>query len=183
MKRVTIDAPSPECSRPATPIRDAPYSHGLPIPKHMIAPGREGYRTPTIEDYEEAKRLSPEKHGTIHSANNSFLRLPGLAHPGFYLGSARSSTTSLSERLLEKLQWRQRIRHFTWTFFTLTMATGGIANVLHAVPFRFSGLYAIGVVFFLLNILLFIVNIVMITTRFVLQYVRPLRAALSANID
>lgn len=29
------------------------------------------------------------------------------------------------------LSWRERIRHFTWTWFTMTMATGGIANVLY----------------------------------------------------
>jgi len=46
------------------------------------------------------------------------------------------------------------------------MATGGIANVIHAVPYRFHGLYAIGVIFFLLNIVLFIFNAVMISCRF-----------------
>ena len=29
------------------------------------------------------------------------------------------------------ISWRHRIKHFTWTYFTLTMATGGIANVLY----------------------------------------------------
>lgn len=40
------------------------------------------------------------------------------------------SVAGLSGKLREKLHWRERIRHFTWTFFTITMATGGIANVL-----------------------------------------------------
>lgn len=52
----------------------------------------------------------------------------------------------------------------------MTMATGGVANVLYSVPapFRFNGLYAIGCIFFLLNIVLFLTNIVMISMRFYL---------------
>ncbi|KAF2871884.1 voltage-dependent anion channel-domain-containing protein [Massariosphaeria phaeospora] len=65
-----------------------------------------------------------------------------------------------------KLSWRDRIRHFTWTWFTMTMATGGIANVLYTVPFRFRGLYALGCIFFILNIVLFIFNVAMISLRF-----------------
>ncbi|PGH00508.1 hypothetical protein AJ79_08199 [Helicocarpus griseus UAMH5409] len=51
-----------------------------------------------------------------------------------------------------KLPWRERIRHFTWAFFTLTMATGGLANVLFSVPYRFPGLDTIGIVVMLINI-------------------------------
>lgn len=34
------------------------------------------------------------------------------------------------------------------------------------VPFRFRGLYAIGVIFFLFNLLLFLINVFMISLRF-----------------
>jgi hypothetical protein len=38
------------------------------------------------------------------------------------------------------LSWKQRMQHVTWAWFTLTMATGGIANVVHdgmACPFQY----------------------------------------------
>jgi C4-dicarboxylate transporter/malic acid transport protein len=66
----------------------------------------------------------------------------------------------------QNLSFKERIRHFTWTWFCLTMATGGIANVLYTVPFRFRGLYALGCIFFILNIVLFLFNIAMISCRF-----------------
>lgn len=30
------------------------------------------------------------------------------------------------------LGFKERVRHFMWTWFTMTMATGGIANVLYS---------------------------------------------------
>ncbi|KAJ4382274.1 hypothetical protein N0V86_002607 [Didymella sp. IMI 355093] len=48
-----------------------------------------------------------------------------------------SEQPTVPDRRHTRLPWRERIRHFTWTWFCLTMATGGIANVLYAVPFRF----------------------------------------------
>ncbi|EME88457.1 uncharacterized protein MYCFIDRAFT_53683 [Pseudocercospora fijiensis CIRAD86] len=48
----------------------------------------------------------------------------------------------------------------------MTMATGGVANTLYQVPYRFPGLYAIGCFFFLFNICLFVFNLTMISLRF-----------------
>ena len=45
------------------------------------------------------------------------------------VGTVQNDEHESEER--EKLSWRERIRHFTWTWFCMTMATGGIANVLY----------------------------------------------------
>lgn len=86
------------------------------------------------------------------------------------------SGSTVPDRRHERLPWRERIRHFTWTWFCLTMATGGIANVLYAVPFRFRGLYTLGLIFFLLNLSLFLFNVAMISARFYF-YPRTFRAS------
>ena len=104
------------------------YHHGIAIPAHMLSPGEDGYRTPTIEDF---------GHGSDHATQY------GHHHDHAWFGCPRSHSpptlrdrfprrgSSVPHALLEKLEWRERIRHFTWTFFTMTMATGGIANVLY----------------------------------------------------
>ena len=161
--------------------------HGIHISRHMQLPHQEGYRTPTIEDYERHSQdfdqniipQLPAKPASLDT--NGHGSLPGVSEDN----SATKSHFSLHAEL-EKLAWTQRLRHFTWTFFTLTMATGGIANVLYAgeeeehknrmrfltragiVPFRFPGLDIIGTIFFLFNVLLFIINVILISLRFYL---------------
>ena len=146
MKHVTIAAQSPEHSPDNTSghEKNAP-GNGLSLSKEFhLHPGDEGYRTPTIEDYERhQKNGNGDNKGldlVMLSNNSSHNRLPhtpttpnGSQRPSSvaYRHSANASVASLGERLLEKLQWRERIRHYTWTFFTMTMATGGIANVLY----------------------------------------------------
>ncbi|KAL9126831.1 MAG: hypothetical protein Q9217_004182 [Psora testacea] len=127
---------------------------------HMIPPGQEGYRTPMIEDLEAVNGQASEKSRGELSKNSLHTRLPRSPNAVFGHHSASASEASLGERLLDRLQWRERIRHYTWTFFTMTMATGGIANVLYTGTTQ--------VVFFLLNIVLFIVNVLMISLRFYL---------------
>jgi tellurite resistance protein TehA-like permease len=46
------------------------------------------------------------------------------------------------------------------------MSTGGVAVVLSKVPFRFHGLYELGVTLFILTLLSFVINTICITIRF-----------------
>ena len=112
---------------------DLPLHRGIYLPKHMIPPGQEGYRTPTVEDYERhATNSTPEEH----DQNDGSSCDPHTHIPSPYPGRSTKHPHNLSSLNVgyligEKLQWKERIRHFTWTFFTMTMATGGIANVIY----------------------------------------------------
>jgi hypothetical protein len=135
-------------------------ANALEIPRHLRRPGDDGYLTPMIEDTERQLELSsyfPEDlshlhlHRSLGEAHASTLeRVNSLVlRPNRSRCSANGDCISHycadhAERLPPtkeedredeqssgKLGFKQRIRHMTWAYFTLTMATGGIANVLH----------------------------------------------------
>ncbi|CAN8103618.1 unnamed protein product [Discula destructiva] len=64
---------------------------------------------------------------------------------------------------------KDRIACFQWTWFTSTMATGGIANVIASIPFQARWLTIIGLFFFFFNIILFITNVVLLAAKFRLR--------------
>ncbi|KAJ6441931.1 c4-dicarboxylate transporter [Purpureocillium lavendulum] len=68
-----------------------------------------------------------------------------------------------------KVTLKDRIACYQWTYFTMTMATGGIANVMHSLPYRPAWVTGIGVFFFLLNVALFLLHCVLIAARFRLR--------------
>lgn len=119
-----------------------------------------------------ARAKDVENNGA--DSTTGFKPQPGLVdyRTGKHTSTRDSKTTSENdiddnvENDDLRLTWRERIRHFTWTWFCLTMATGGIANVIHVCPLRFHGLYTIGLVFMFLNILIFICNCIAISLRF-----------------
>ena len=140
-KHVSIDDPSPTLSsgRGNHEGHETPKNGGitprrgaLPVPKHMLSPGQDGYRTPTIEDYEMHSYGPPPHFRDVEPSNHTLhFQMPQLSPGHANRHSLNSSNGNMALQILEKLHWRERIRHYTWTFFTLTMATGGIANVLY----------------------------------------------------
>jgi hypothetical protein len=98
----------------------------LQFPRHLLPPGQEGYRTPTIEDGEGHYRYLPH-----FSSRESFLRPPIRPPPSTPPIPENEKADSHDSAEPKKLPFKLRLRHFTWSYFTLTMATGGIANVLH----------------------------------------------------
>lgn len=53
------------------------------------------------------------------------------------------------------MPFNERLRHFTWAWYTLTMATGGIATLVAVQPHAFPGLITIGAVFYIINLIFF----------------------------
>lgn len=86
--------------------------------------------------------------------------------------------SSLSNVESQKIPVRERLQHFTWAWYVVTMSTGGYATLLHIQPHTFSGLQTIGKVVFLCNLVAFLVITTILTYRFCSQkklFLRSLR--------
>lgn len=68
-----------------------------------------------------------------------------------------------------RLSLRERLRHFTWAWYTLTMSTGGLALLIASQPYTFNGMKGIGMVVYILNLLLFALVCSLMVLRFVLH--------------
>jgi tellurite resistance protein TehA-like permease len=83
-------------------------------------------------------------------------------------GQRGTLRTSREGTLHGDLGIRDRLHHFTWAWFTCTMATGGISLVLAQTPHRFNGLTTIGGIVFIFDIVLFIIFTTGISLRFIM---------------
>ncbi|KAK5079340.1 hypothetical protein LTR64_002237 [Lithohypha guttulata] len=68
-----------------------------------------------------------------------------------------------------RVAWRERLSHFTWSWFECTMSTGAIATLLSQQPYAFPGLNTIGKVVFILDLVLFVLFSILISLRFYLN--------------
>lgn len=68
-----------------------------------------------------------------------------------------------------RMGFRQRLRHFTWAWYTLTMSTGGLALLIASQPNRFKGLDEIGLAIYLFNLFLFALVCSLMAARFIIH--------------
>ncbi|RFU81751.1 hypothetical protein TARUN_453 [Trichoderma arundinaceum] len=113
-------------------------------------------------------------------------RRPHLAYPATGRGispdthQSSGSPPNLDSVILDleknalprRIGLRDRIACYQWTFFTMTMATGGVSSALHGlqVVYKAEWVNGFGIFFCLLNIVLFLTNSVFLSMRF---YLRP----------
>ncbi|KAL4888652.1 voltage-dependent anion channel [Aspergillus ambiguus] len=87
-------------------------------------------------------------------------------------GSSRSDCAMLGEQFEKKpapISIRERLRHFTWAWYTLTMSAGGLALLLGSQPNTFKGLKEIGLAVYLLNLLFFALVCSTMAGRFIIH--------------
>ena len=113
MKQVTLDAPKScplgESHKLDAPRGNLPVHRGIAMPKGMVSQGQEGYRTPTVEDYERHHCEYGSEENPMGGLSSRCSQVHLTPHsPGFFVRYAQNV------RFLEDLEWRERIRHFTW---------------------------------------------------------------------
>ncbi|KAI1875361.1 hypothetical protein JX265_004419 [Neoarthrinium moseri] len=101
---------------------------------------------------------------------------PASSSPGTAAVGDHSSKSSRIERhrrahgyTSARVSLKERLSHFTWSWFECTMSTGAIATLLGQQPYTFNGLVAVGKVFFVLDLALFVLFSALITARFLMH--------------
>lgn len=86
----------------------------------------------------------------------------GSIHHGAHGHDAHAEVTG-------SLSFKDRLKHFTFAWYAMTMSTGGVAFVLSVVPNRFAGLTGLGTAIFVFNLFLFTAITCVMIARFIIH--------------
>ncbi|KAJ5731389.1 uncharacterized protein N7483_005897 [Penicillium malachiteum] len=86
--------------------------------------------------------------------------------------SSHSDTPMIDTEKFQKpirLNFSDRLRHFTWAWYTLSMSTGGLALLIASQPNRFKGLDEIGLAIYIINLIMFALVCSLMAARFIIH--------------
>ncbi|KAF5622515.1 Malic acid transport [Fusarium sp. NRRL 52700] len=158
-----------------------------------------GYESPSEENppFFSVVASAPAAPGTAHSRHDHVLPRPALsqrpsyitaippehtnghARPGRLLNNESTLTSNSLNHVIatvdkgpgnQKVGIRDRIACYQWTYFTMTMSTGGVANIIYSLKWEAPWLRGIGLFFFFLNILVSIAVILINTCQYGIPY-------------
>lgn len=146
--------------------------HHPPQPTEVEAPlGR------TSSSFSDNSSLDHDIEKNIAIQSCSGPRLLETGHHGKESNESESNCTEVKpsahgghgeQSRRRRLGIRERLAHFTWAWFTLTMSTGGLSLLIYAQPHQFPGLRQIGLVVYIINIALFMLVTLALAARFFL---------------
>ncbi|TDZ19220.1 Malic acid transport protein [Colletotrichum orbiculare MAFF 240422] len=90
-----------------------------------------------------------------------------LHHHGHH-GHHGAGHVDINDPNRPRMALKQRLHHFTWAWYTLTMSTGGLSLLIFAQPHQFPGLRQIGTAVYAVNIVLFVLVCSAMLARFFL---------------
>ncbi|KAF6522163.1 hypothetical protein HZS61_013691 [Fusarium oxysporum f. sp. conglutinans] len=157
-----------------------------------------GYESPSEENppFFSVVASAPAAPGTAHSRHHVTPRpalsqrpsyitaiapehTNGHARPGRLLNNESTLTSNSLNHVIataekgpgnQKVSIRDRIACYQWTYFTMTMSTGGVANIIYSLKWEAPWLRGIGLFFFFLNILVSIAVILINTCQYGIPY-------------
>ncbi|ENH68438.1 Voltage-dependent anion channel superfamily [Fusarium oxysporum f. sp. vasinfectum] len=157
-----------------------------------------GYESPSEENppFFSVVASAPAAPGTAHSRHHVMPRpalsqrpsyitaiapehTNGHARPGRLLNNESTLTSNSLNHVIataekgpgnQKVSIRDRIACYQWTYFTMTMSTGGVANIIYSLKWEAPWLRGIGLFFFFLNILVSIAVILINTCQYGIPY-------------
>ena len=169
-------------SHPPQSSEDLSSAHDAEI--DSTGSGRSSFReTPTPDwsstEYDDGHLGDVEKRLPIHTIPSLRLHSPQPAQHGCHgeQGDKTYETRCPAVKPVKeeaagnappipRLGIRERLAHFTWAWYTLTMSTGGLSLLIHAQPHQFPGLFQIGLVVYVVNIVLFVLVTLALAARF-----------------
>ncbi|KAF2755351.1 hypothetical protein EJ05DRAFT_99073 [Pseudovirgaria hyperparasitica] len=125
------------------------------VPSVAAAFGQQKSGESTYELLEQSLKPLSRETGTVPNAAYDENAVLGIEKP---INKSAKSSVSLKER----------IRHFTWAWFSLPMSTGGIAIILEMQPHIFPGLFETGLAFYCLTAFLFLSACTVMLARFIM---------------